>query len=374
MSEPNKTAGLAGVVAGQTAIATVGKEGVGLTYRGYNIEDLAARAVFEEVAYLLIYGELPTPGQLKSFERALIARRTLPAPLKTILEQLPATARPMDVLRTGCSVLGVLEPETAERGQIETASRLLALFPAVLLYWHHYHDSGARIDTAAETPGLAAYFLQLLHRRRPQDPQARALDVALILYAEHEFNASTFVCRTVASTLADFHSCVTAGIGALSGPLHGGANESAMNLIEKFHTPDDAEAGVLSLLKNKELIMGFGHRVYKGADPRSEIIKGWSRALSEGRPDGRLHSISQRIEAVMRREKNLFANLDFHSAAAFHFLGIPTAMFTPLFVISRITGWSAHIFEQRARNRLIRPAAEYTGPAPRDFIAMEKRA
>jgi 2-methylcitrate synthase len=373
VSEPNKTSGLAGVVAGQTSLATVGKEGVGLTYRGYSIEDLATHAIFEEVAYLLIYGELPTFEQLEAYQQTLIARRGLPPALKTILEQLPAGAPPMDVLRTGCSALGALEPERAERGQIEIANRLLALFPAMLLYWHHFHQSGARIDTTAEVPGVAACFLQLLQLHRPQDMHARALDVGLILYAEHEFNASTFTCRTAASTLADFYACVTAGISALSGPLHGGANEFAMNLIEKFQTPDEAEAGVLAMLKNKELIMGFGHRVYKGADPRSQIIKGWSQTLSQASGDTRLYPISQRIEAVMRREKGLFANLDFYSAIAFHFLGIPRAMFTPLFVISRISGWSAHIFEQRAHNRLIRPTAEYVGPLPREFVPIQKR-
>ena len=367
MSDTKKTGGLAGVVAGETAICTVGKEGVGLTYRGYSIEDLAARSSFEEVAWLLIYGALPTSAELEQFKSRLQSLRGLPAPLKLVLEQLPASAQPMDVLRTGCSALGSFEPETSGHGQIEIASRLLALFPSMLLYWHHFQRSGQRIETATDAPGVAAHFLQMLHGAASPELQVRALDVSLILYAEHEFNASTFTCRTVASTLPDFYSAVTAGIGALRGPLHGGANESAMELMEKFQTPDEAEASLLQMLRDKKLVMGFGHRVYKKADPRSDIIKPWAKKLSEGAPDSRLYPIAERLEAVMRREKNMFPNLDFYSAPAYHFLGIPTAMFTPIFVIARISGWAAHIFEQRANNRLIRPTAEYIGPAPRPF-------
>jgi 2-methylcitrate synthase len=276
-------------------------------------------------------------------------------------------------LRTGCSALGAFEPETAAHGQVEIANRLLALFPSMLLYWLHFHKSGARIDTATGAPDTASHFLELLHGRAPSALEARPLDVSLILYAEHEFNASTFTCRTVASTLADFYSAVTAGIGALRGPLHGGANESAMELMQKFQTPDQAEQGLLAMLARKDLVMGFGHRVYKKADPRSDIIKPWAGKLSEARADHGLMPVAERLEAVMRREKNIFPNLDFYSAPLFHFLDIPTVMFTPLFVISRITGWSAHIFEQRARNRLIRPTAEYIGPPPRPFVPLEKR-
>ncbi|HZM04135.1 MAG TPA: 2-methylcitrate synthase [Candidatus Saccharimonadales bacterium] len=367
MSDTKKAGGLAGVVAGETAISTVGKEGVGLTYRGYSIEDLAERSSFEEVAWLLIYGALPTRAELEQFKIRLRSLRGLPAPLKIVLEQLPASAQPMDVLRTGCSALGSFEPETAGHGQIEIASRLLALFPSMLLYWYHFQRSGKRIETATDAPGIAAHFLRMLHGTASPELQIRALDVSLILYAEHEFNASTFTCRTVASTLPDFYSAVTAGIGALRGPLHGGANESAMELLEKFQTPDEAEAGLLQMLRDKKLVMGFGHRVYKKADPRSDIIKPWAKKLSEGASDSRLYPIAERLEAVMRREKNMFPNLDFYSAPAYHFLGIPTAMFTPIFVIARISGWAAHIFEQRANNRLIRPTAEYIGPAPRPF-------
>ena len=373
MSDPKKTGGLAGIVAGETSIATVGKEGVGLTYRGYTIEDLAEKATFEEVAYLLIYGALPSQSELENYRKKLISLRGLPAPLKVILEQTPADAHPMDVLRSGCSALGTIEQEKNFGEQVQIANRLLAAFPSMLLYWYQFHKTGKRIETQTSAPSIAAHFLELLHGQRPADFHARALDVGLILYAEHEFNASTFTCRTVASTLADFYSAVTAGIGALRGPLHGGANEAAMEMIEKFQSADEAEAGLMEMLKNKKLVMGFGHRVYKHADPRSDIIKQWSKKLSDACGDKRLYAISERMETVMRREKGMFPNLDFYSATAFHFLGIPTAMFTPIFVIARISGWSAHIFEQRANNRLIRPTADYTGSQPRPLIPIEQR-
>jgi 2-methylcitrate synthase len=373
MSEAKKKIALSGVVAGETAICTVGKEGAGLTYRGYSIEDLAVHASYEETAWLVLHGELPTRAQLDQFRASLIQLRGLPLLLRHALELIPAGAHPMDILRTGCSVLGTLEPEGPERDGLAVALRLLATFPGMLLYWHEFVNRGARIETATDEPGVAAHFLHLLHGQSPSPDRARAMDVSLILYTEHEFNASTFACRVVAGTGSDFYSAVCAGIGALRGPLHGGANEAAMELIEKFATPDATEAGLLEMLARKQVVMGFGHPVYRICDPRSDIVKSWSRKLSASQAEERLYAISERIESVMRREKNLFPNLDFFSATAFHFLGVPTAMFTPIFVFARIAGWSAHILEQRVTKRLIRPTAEYTGPAPRPFVPLDQR-
>jgi len=373
MSEAKKKIALSGVVAGETAICTVGKEGVGLTYRGYTIEDLAAHASYEETAWLVLHGELPTRAELDGFRQKLIALRTLPPTLRQALELIPGGAHPMDVLRTGCSVLGTLEPEGAARDGRSVALRLLAIFPGMMTYWHHFTTSGRRIETATNERGVAAHFLHLLHGKPPSPEHARAMDVSLILYTEHEFNASTFACRVVAGTGSDFYSCVCAGIGALRGPLHGGANEAAMEVIEKFTTPDAAEAAMMERLAQKQVVMGFGHPVYRICDPRSDIVKSWSQKLSVGHPERHLYSVSERIEAVMKREKNLFPNLDFFSASAFHFLGVPTPMFTPIFVFARIAGWAAHILEQRQNRRLIRPTAEYTGPAQRAFVPMERR-
>jgi 2-methylcitrate synthase len=368
-----KSGGLAGVVAGKTAVCTVGKEGVGLTYRGYDIHDLAAGATFEEVAYLLLYGELPTGAELSSFRERLLPLRQLPAALREVLERIAGDAHPMDVMRTGCSMLGALEPEKEFREQYHAAERLLAVFPSMLVYWHAFHRDGRRIDTLTVDPSIAGHFLHLLHGKPPSESQRRAMDVSLILYAEHEFNASTFTARVAASTLSDFHSAITAAIGTLKGPLHGGANEAAMELIEKFKTPDEAAQGILGALARKDKIMGFGHRVYTISDPRSDIIKEWAKRMADESGDRWLYPISERIEKVMWEQKKLFPNLDFYSAAVYHFLGIPTPMFTPLFVASRVTGWAAHIFEQRADNRLIRPTAEYVGPAPRGLMPMAMR-
>lgn len=371
MTEPS--AGLAGVVAGDSAISTVGQAGHGLNYRGYAIEDLAAYATFEEVAYLLHYGALPTSAQLNAYTHKLIQLRRLPDSLKKVLQLIPKSTHPMDVLRTGCSYLGTIEPEINFSMQYEIADRLLAITPGILCYWYAYHQ-GREISGESDSPTLGGHFLEMLHGKMPSQLHQEMMNVSLILYAEHEFNASTFAARVTAATLADFYSAITSAIGTLRGPLHGGANEAAMELIESFKTPDEAENGLLNRLAQKAKIMGFGHRVYKDCDPRSDIIKVWSKKLGEANDDLTLFQISECIEGVMRREKNLFPNLDFYSASAYHYADIPTHLFTPIFVMSRLSGWSAHIIEQRANNKLIRPSSHYTGPAPRPFEPITERS
>lgn len=368
------SAGLAGVNAGQSSIATVGKEGLGLNYRGYSIDELAEHASFEEVAYLLIYGELPTKQELLNYTDKLISMRQMPDDLKLVLEHIPKDSHPMDVLRTACSMLGNLEPEAAFSQQYDIADRLLALFPAMLCYWYHFHNSNRKIELSNDETSIAGYFLQLLHQRDPTALERKVVDVSLILYAEHEFNASTFAARVTAATLSDFYSAITSAIGTLRGPLHGGANEAAMELIERFDSAEQAAQSLKDMLAKKEKIMGFGHRVYTKCDPRSDIIKAWSKKLSQDALNKQiLYQVSESIEDVMWQEKKLFPNLDFYSASAYHFCGIPTAMFTPIFVMSRVSGWAAHIIEQRENNRLIRPTSEYVGPEPRTYLPIEKR-
>lgn len=374
MTAKKKTGGLAGVSAGATALCTVGKEGAGLTYRGYDIYDLADNASFEEVAYLLMHGQLPNQAELDGFIARIKSMRGLPDTVKQVLEMIPADSHPMDVLRSGVSILGNVEPEGDFSNQSKTADRLLACLPSMLLYWHHFHTDGTRIDVETDDDSLAGHFLHLLHGKAPSEMHRKTLDTTLILYAEHEFNASTFAARVITGTLSDMHSAVTGAIGALRGPLHGGANEAAMELVEKFSSAQDATQGVLDMLARKDKIMGFGHRVYTTSDPRNSVNKKMSKVLADEAGDTRLYAVSEAVEKVMWDEKKLFANADFFAATVYHFMGIPTYLFTPIFVCSRITGWTAHIMEQRADNKLIRPAADYIGPALQTYVPIEERA
>ena len=376
MAEAKKLggAGLRGQVAGETALCTVGKTGTGLTYRGYDITDLADNAQFEEVAYLLLRGKLPNQAELDAYKTKLKSLRNLPEALKLVLEQIPKDAHPMDVMRTGCSMLGNLETEQDFSEQDDKIDRMLAVFPAIITYWYRFAHEGIRIDTAnTECDSIGGVFLELLHGKKPSELHERVMNVSLILYAEHEFNASTFTARVCASTLSDIHSCVTGAIGSLRGPLHGGANEAAMELIQKFKTPEEAEAGLMGMLERKEKIMGFGHAIYSESDPRNAIIKKWSEKLAKEVGDTVLYPVSVRCEEVMWREKKLFCNADFFHASAYHFMGIPTELFTPIFVMSRVSGWTAHVKEQRANNRIIRPSADYTGPADSKWVPIEER-
>ena len=372
-SGTNKSTGLRGQVAGETELCTVGQSGTGLTYRGYEITDLAENAEFEEIAFLLLKGYLPNLNELSDYKLKLKILRDLPQSLKTALEEIPPGSHPMDVMRTGCSMLGCLETEMNFSEEDEKIERMLALFPSIISYWYRFSHDNVRIDTLTDDNNIGSHFLNLLHDKKPSDLHSKVMNVSLILYAEHEFNASTFAARVCASTLSDIHSCITAAIGTLRGPLHGGANEAAMELIKKFKNPDEAEREILGMLQRKEKIMGFGHAVYKESDPRNNVIKKWSEKLSKEFNDETLYPVSVRCEEVMWREKKLFCNADFFHASAYHFMGVPTKLFTPIFVMSRVAGWAAHIKEQRANNRIIRPSAEYKGPETRKFVKIENR-
>ena len=366
-------AGLRGQVAGETALCTVGKTGTGLTYRGYDISVLAEKASFEEVAHLLLRGHLPTQAELEAYVSKIKGLRDLPQALKDVLERIPASAHPMDVMRTGCSMLGNLETETDFSQQDDAIDRLLAVLPSIICYWYVFSHEGKRIDTALDDDSIGAHFLHMLSGETPSELFSQVMNVSLILYAEHEFNASTFTARVCASTLSDMHSCVTGAIGSLRGPLHGGANEAAMDMIERWQSPDEAEQALMGMLERKEKIMGFGHAIYSESDPRNVIIKQWAEKLADHVGDTVLYPVSVRCEEIMWREKKLFCNADFFHASAYHFMGIPTKLFTPIFVMSRLTGWAAHVKEQRANNRIIRPSADYTGPETSEWVDIRER-
>jgi|TARA_B110000503_G_C7120782_1_gene402442 2-methylcitrate synthase len=366
-------AGLRGQSAGETKLCTVGKSGSGLTYCGYDVSDLADNATFEEVAYLLFNGELPNQAALNSYKAELLTQRDLPNALKEVLKLIPADAHPMDVMRTGCSFLGNLEPEVDFSQQNTASNRLLAAFPAIMCFWYKYSHDGVEIDCTTDEDSIGGHFLKLLTGDTPSELHRKVMDVSLILYAEHEFNASTFTARVCASTLSDMYSCVTGAIGSLRGPLHGGANEAAMDMIQQFSSPADAKIQMAGMLERKEKIMGFGHAIYSESDPRNVIIKAWSEKLGQEFGDSMLYDISVACEEFMWDTKKLFCNADFFHASTYHFMGIPTKLFTPIFVCSRLTGWAAHIMEQRSNNRIIRPSADYIGAEPRKVTAISQR-
>ena len=373
MTKKLEGAGLRGQVAGETSLSTVGQV-EGLAYRGHKIELLAEKSCFEEVAYLLLYDKLPNQKELDDYKQLLKNQRDLPDALKQVLQKIPSSAHPMDVMRTGTSMLGNLEPEGEFSNQLNSINRMIATMPSIVTYWYKYSHEGLDIDLVNDEDSMAGHFLHILHGEKPSDLQRKVMDVSLILYAEHEFNASTFTARVCASTMSDIHSCVVAAIGSLRGPLHGGANEKAMELIENWTSKEEAKTKIIEMLGNKEKIMGFGHAVYSIRDPRNAVIKEYAKELSQLAENDTLYQVAEEVEKVMADEKKMFANADFFHAPAYFYMGIPTKLFTPIFVMSRVSGWTAHCMEQRANNRIIRPSAEYIGVESSDWVDISDRS